>query len=300
MFIQQIRQLGYGSADALCRDLERNQVLWAIGFYSLTPQLDPAVQVTLAVIRGAQGRVVPLLFPNFGPPPAFREFAEGQYTDSVIRGYLQQAPLKGVGEIGLYSQPLQSVTYESPQMQTVFRIVDEMKGIVMIHPNEATPRPTDLAEIESTLRKYPNQTFLFHGSATAWNLIHPLMSKYPNVYYTLDAATWMFDGSWGNLMFPKDRDAGSAERFVADVNRVGVERIVEESLGKILPRIQQYPERILWGTDQGMLWHFDERVSQLIATISRRLIARLPGEFQERYAFRNALRVFGRFVPSVP
>lgn len=290
----------FGSANALCDYLEKHQVLWAIGFYFVGPVLDSWARTRLSVVQGAQGRVVPLLQPS---AEDFAAFAGGKYTDGVLRSFLQpQGHFQGVGEIPLYRPLLQEVTFESPVMETAFRAASQAKGIVMIHPNEASARmERDSAQLEAVVAKYPNVIFLFHGSIYARDLILPLMAKYPNVYYTVDAATWMFGGrSEGNLMVPRDGSAGSNERFLADVQRVGIEPILEESLQRTLPWLQQYPERILWGTDRFELWHFDEPATQLIMNVSRRFIGRLPVDLQEKYAFRNALRVFGPYFNRRP
>lgn len=156
----------------------------------------------------------------------------------------------------------------------------------------------DLAEIEPAVRKYPDTIFLFHGGIPALDLVLPLMPRYPNVYFSWDGV--IFRGPWGHLMNPEGPGSGSAERFVADVNRIGVDRIVEESLKNLVPRLQQHPDRIMWGTDRGTPWHFDESATDLIIKVSRLFIARLPAELQEQYAFRNALRVFGGYLSPGP
>ncbi len=146
----------------------------------------------------------------------------------MLRRYLQpQGLLQGVGEIPLYHAPLQSVTFDSPLMQTVFRVVNELKGIVMVQPSDARRgRPTELAEIEPSIRKYPDAIFLFHGQAV-FNLVVPLMSKYPNVYYTIDAENWITYPFLprllrDDLLYPRDAAADNAESFLTKVNQIGV------------------------------------------------------------------------------
>lgn len=249
------------------------------------------------IIRGSRSRVVPLLQPWSPGAPILGAFRQGQYTEAVLRGYLQpQGLFQGVGEFPFYETDLQTVSFESRQMQTVFQLVSEMKGIVMIHPSgDPRGRRMDLAEMSPSIRKYPNITFLFHGGTFSFDLALRLMSEYPNVYFTLDA-THILLGPWGHLMYPEGKGSGSAQRFMEDVNQVGVERILEESLKQALPRFEQYKGRILWGTDRAMPWHFDDSATELMITISRRFIARLPTELQENYAFQNALKVFERFL----
>lgn len=57
------------------------------------------------------------------------DFAQGRFTDAVLRGYLHpQGPLQGVGEINLNRKALQTITFDGPQMDAALRVVNEMKG----------------------------------------------------------------------------------------------------------------------------------------------------------------------------
>lgn len=283
----------FQSGDALLAYLEKDQVLWAIGFYKIPPERNaPLFLRAEPVIRGAQARVIPL------GDPLRDQFVGGQYTEALFRSYLQpQGLLQGIGEI--HSTELGQITFESAQMQAVFRAVNEMKGIVMVHPSGfPLGRRMDVAELEPPIRQYSNITFLFHGNLEP---VLPLLSKHPNVYFTYDTYL-MTSGPWSPRDLMCCPGSGSAQQFVADVNRVGFERIVEDALREALPVIQRHPDRILWGTDRATSqpWHYQDSATELILRISREFIGRLPAELQENYAFRNALRIFGRFLPSVP
>jgi len=280
-----------GSADALCRYLQKNQVAWAIGFYFLRPEPDSeAHQRAMQFIEGSRSRVVSLLRPDE------ELFRQRGYTESLLQSYLEPAgALQGVGEIGLYKEVYQSLTFESPQTQTVFQEVNSMKGVVMIHPSgEPEGRKMELTEIEPSISRYPNINFLFHGHLNLFDLVSPLMSKYANVYYTWDRAS-IVPKPTGNLL-----KLDSAEDFIAEVNRIGIDTILEAALDRDIARIEQHPKRVMWGTDRTEAWHFEEDATELILTIHRRFIARLPRELQEDYAFRNAWRIFGGYLTASP
>jgi predicted TIM-barrel fold metal-dependent hydrolase len=272
--------------------LDRGKVDWAIGFYELPPDTSNSA---------VNNRVIPLLSPR--RQGGWSQFVSGQFSEAVLRQYLHpQGLFWGVGEIVLYESGLQSVTFDSPVMQTVFKVVNELKGIVMIHPSNVDRggRPTSLAEIEPSVRKYPDAIFLFHGSSEVFNLAVQLMSKYPNVYFTMDAVNWIFGRGaveGGNPL--SDDNVGS---FLTKVNRVGLkDRLVEDGLKRVAPLLQQYPDRIMWGTDIGSTWHFEEPVvTDVVISLSRQLIGRLPADIQEKYAYKNAQRVFGRFLTPKP
>ena len=124
------------------------------------------------------------------------------------------------------------------------------------------------------------------------------MSKYPNVYYNMDFV--------GSFRLGKGVSVGAAagskdaESFLAGVNQIGLDHIVERNLGDLAPLLQQYPDRIFWGTDFSEPWTFDESVTDVVVGISRQFIGRLPADIQEKYAYQNAQRVFGRFLTPNP
>ena len=284
-----------GSANWLLNYLDRGKVNWAIGFYTLPPdRASSRVTSIEPIIRATSSRVIPLLMPS---SPSWSMLASGQYSEVVLQQYLQpQGLLQGVGEIVLTKPELQAVTFESPVMQTIFKVVNEMRGIVMIHPsNGSGTRTTELAEVEPSIQKYPDTIFLFHCSFN-FDLIAPLMTKYPNVYYSMDFAGSFWVGGGSNL-YPADTSLSNAQSFLASVNQVGIDRIVSQNLKSWTPRLRQYPDQIMWGTDLQDPWHFDDSVTDMVVKISREFIGGLPSDIQEKYAYKNALNVFGRFLP---
>ena len=294
----------FRSAEALFRYLDKNHEEWAVGFYSdILPQGPDPLVVPFAA--AARGRVIPLLQPH--SPVLFGVFAKGEYTEGVLRAYLQpRGTFAGVGELAFYPSDMQTVTFNSPSVQTVFQVVNGMKGIVMIHPSDpfadplAGARQMDVSEIEPSIRNYPDAIFLFHGGPNSFDLVSPLMAKYPNIYYTMDANIWLMGGPRYRLMEPGGPGTGNSQQFFEVFRSVGVEQLLEVSLPRFLSRIRQHPDRVMWGTDRGAAWHFDEEVTDVIIGMSRRAIATLPPDLQEKYAFRNAQRVFGRFLAPVP
>ncbi len=283
------------SAEELLSYLDRGGVDWVIGMYSLPPDKTSVSWGSTAetIVGGASKRVIPLLAPN---PKS--EFVSGHFNEVVLRQYVKpQGLFWGVGEITMYRPELQSVTFDSAVMQTVFRVVNELKGIVMVHPSEVIEggRPTEPAEVEPSISKYPDTIFLFHGKQEAFNTIAPLMSKYPNVYFSIDSGPWMFSSSQmrKNVL---TKDSSTAESFLADVNQVGFDRLLEENFKKVAPLIQQYPDRILWGTDLVKSWQFESSVTDMVIRMSREFIGKLPTAIQEKYAYKNAQKVFERFL----
>ena len=291
------------SAERLLSYFDRRKVDWAIGFYvSSADTSSGVVSRNAPIIKGAESRVIPLLMPQDGVEVGrWSQFISGQFSEAVLRQYLQpQGLLWGVGEIGLSEPPLQSVTFDSPAMQTVFQVVNDLKGIVMVHLSSVKRggRPTELSEVEPSIRKYPDAIFLFHGKPEVFNLVVQLISKYPNVYFTFDAKNWYFHSDVLGRNVLDDND--NAESFLADVNRIGSDRLLKEGFAQVAPLLQQYPDRIFWGTDLGPSWQFEEPVTDMVIEVTRQFIARLPADIREKYAYKNAQRVFGRFLTPNP
>ncbi len=173
----------------------------------------------------------------------------------------------------------------------------------MIHPsNSSGLRPTEFAEVEPSIQKYPDTISLFHVSYN-FDLVAQLMDKYPNVYYSMDYADSFWQGGVSAL-YPANASSSNAESFLAAVNEVGIESIVQTNLKNWIARLQRYPDRIMWGTDFGgdssLFWHFEDSVTDMVIRISREFIGRLPTDIQERYAYKNAQRVFGSFLTPNP
>jgi len=293
-------------ASVLCEYLAMDQTFWAIDYHLfLLGRPSRYYSKILRNVRDAEARVISLLHPSANV------FAEGGYTEDVLRTYLQpQGPFKGVGEFGLYRSEYDAITFDGPEMQAVFRVVNEAEGVVMIHPPNPpggierwggrTWTPEDSVALEAALQTYPNTTFLFHsgGPFPFERNILPLMSDYTNVYYTFDVNHMFADAGVSPYFIPEGPEA--AKQWVEAVNQVGLDTIIEDNLTRSAPWFQQYPDRILWGTDRAGEWMFDESATALFIELSRKFIAQLPAEVQEDYAFRNALRIFGRYLTPSP
>ena len=109
-----------------------------------------------------------------------------------------------------------------------------------------------------------------------------------------------FPTKFGSMMYTRDAASNNAASFLADVNQEGLDNIVDGNLKAYAPWLELYPDRIFWGTDLASLWHYEEAVTDVVIRISRQFIGRLPADIQEKYAYQNAQRVFGRFLSSNP
>ncbi|MFC2066229.1 hypothetical protein ACFLUO_04100 [Chloroflexota bacterium] len=287
LHMRNILQWQSESAETLLSYLDREKIDWAIG--SLPFPFQPGGPGPMPIIGSIGSRVATLMGPGLA--------LSGLLNEAQLQQYLQpQGLLSGVGELGLWREEYQDITFNSDVMQTIFQAVNESKGIVMIHLSGGREgeRPTELAELEPSISSYPDAIFLFHSIGT-FDLVAQLMSKYPNVYYSMDFGASFFKGRGVSL-----QGYDNAESFLAAVNQTSLGYIVERNLQDLAPLLQKYPDRIFWGTDFSEAWHFEEPVTDLVTDISRRFIGQLPANIQEKYAYQNAQRVFGHFLSSNP
>ncbi len=275
-----------GSADILLGYMDREGVDRAVCFNTFPSSTISGLMTTTRTI---DERVVMLR--------GGTKVHTGEAGESDLRQYLQpNGPTWGFGEIGLWREEYQSVTFNSPQMQMLFKLANEIKGIVMIHMSAARwGRTTEVSEIEPSLQEYPDAIFLFHNINT-FPVVDELMSEYPNVYFSLDYGSSFFQG----VGVGYSRDGADKEGYLAAVHQTGVDYIVQRNLRDLTYLIQKYPDRIFWGTDFTEVWHFDESVTNLVIEISRKFIGQLPDDIREKYAYKNAEQVFGRFLSTEP
>ena len=168
-----VRKGRFETARALCGYLEGKKVGWAIAFFHVPPTEhpkngDPKNGSSFDLVQGARSCAVFLLHP-LNPAEdkreLFRSFVDGRYSADNLRILLDPHGLfQGVGELSMNLGALARLAYEHPAVNTVFETVNEMGGIVMIHPPDGRSAPPDLHALEPSIRQYSNITFLIHTS----------------------------------------------------------------------------------------------------------------------------------------
>jgi len=71
------------------------------------------------------------------------------------------------------------------------------------------------------------------------------------------------------------------------------EALLQKDLGTWKHFIEKHPDQVIWGTDRGIgaPWSMDLEVGDAMIRYSRAFIGRLSPEVQEKYAYKNALRL---------
>ena len=311
MHVGQGQAGSFPDARGWCDYLGRGGVLWNVVFYVPPPLGQAAIALRTFADTGPQ--LVPLLQPWAPSGPVAGLLQSGGFTEALLRGYLRPTgTFAGVGEIPMYFDDVRGLAFDGPQLTAVFNVVNEMGGIVMIHPDEdGRTFSTLAARVGPAIASHPEALFLFHGSFGVFDALEPLLDRYPNVMYTLDTATLLWAqpqrgeaAAWEpqNLMYPEGggpAGGGGAASFLGNIDRIGVERILAVNLERVVPRLRRHPDRIMWGTDRTTNdWHYQDGPTEALIRISRALIGRLPSELQLPYAYQNGLRVFGRYLQA--
>ena len=282
--------------------MDRNDIRAGVGFY-MPPVTGRQSEVDelLGYVEGLESRLVALLLPppfDFGLDAGFMGFAEGAYTRSLLGPlYPPEGTLDGFGEIAFYTDHFSSLAPGGPEMGDVYPLVAQSGGVIMIHPRTGQTAE----EYASVISRYPEITFLFHGTNSRYDsegegtAILQLLNDYDfdNVFYTIDTASILHSPEYPGTL---QMDPESMDEFVEIMNSLGVQdlaRLAFEEYGQI---IIDHPDRTLWGTDVINSWHFEDAAIDMLVDFSRRFIAMLPEEIQEKFAFSNGWETFSGYL----
>ena len=256
------------SIDSITCIFDSEGITKTFGFF-LMP--NAALSSSVSSAKNAKERHQEKIVPFFMPPPIASlhpEYADVEKTILSNKGLF-----KGIGELALYHYP-STIKPDDPYFLELYRIANDEHLIVMMHPP-----PGQQKAVEDVVKAYPNAKFLFHGEESMVNLI----DRYPNTYFTIDAAETHIYGFDVQHMNKKP----TKEEWL-DYFRKNFDANVEKSVSKWKTTIEKNPDRFLWGTDRWYSWHFDSEVGGLIDEFSRSFIGQLDPAVQEKFAHKNA------------
>lgn len=250
---------------------DKEGITKAIGFFlAFDFFLEPSLQVPRDAEKNFPGRIVPFLMPAPLTKPTLSPQAYDQVTSS------KQGLFKGYGELHFYFPVYRGRSPDDYEFLQIFKVADKHNHVVMIHST-----PETMQALEIAIQQNPEVIFLLHGAEVEDDVV-PLLEKYGNVYYSLDA----------NL-FPILYGANSKEEF-RSYFRQNFSGMLEKDVAKWKKHIEANPNSFVWGTDRGEAWHFDEEVGSYLVEFSRAFIGRLSPEVQEKIAYKNAERLLAR------
>ncbi len=256
---------------------DQGNVKSAFGFY-LTTNVVTGTSLNSAekMEEKYAGRIVPFLM----SPHILNIDLTSEEIEEILQDH--QGLFKGLGEIAFYRASYKGMSPEDPKFLKMYDLAKNYHLIVMIHPDEGQRQA-----VEGILQKYPEVTFLFHGSYAMRSYVAEIVAQYPNAYFTVDTDLFETIDDPGGVSF--GRLVGK-EKYIADLKRE-YEKIQQAAIARWKEAIEAHPDKFLWGTDRAELWHLDPEVSGLIVESSRAFIGQLDPSVQEKFAYQNAERL---------
>ncbi len=253
---------------ALC-NFEKEQVMGAFGFVMGEEQL---LEETVNAAKSVKARVGSKV--NLFLSPVGFSVASLESIEASDKGLFD-----GYGELSFgFGGGLKSDQKPDDQnFLNLYKVAGKNGLIVMIHIGAQQE-----SKIENILQKNHDVTFLFHGPESE-NVIHNIIGKYPNAYYSIDAMLIRIPGAPGALMYMVSSKEEFKTKFVQNYDAM-----LKNTVKQWKSKIEQYPDRYMWGTDKSDPWTYSEDVSMLIEEFARDFIAELDPDVQEKFAYKNA------------
>jgi len=197
----------------------------------------------------------------------------------------------GYGEIGLYERKnggSKELSPDSERMKEIYNVVRNHNLTVYLHLGEGQKE-----EFENTLEENRDINFVFHGDQLIeygnhdkyyLDEIDEILYNNPNAYYGVDEL-------YGNVFLMNENTP--KEVFLAHFDNQ--EELIAEDVKTWKAFIERHPDQVVWDTDRGWNapWSTDEDVALTLNNYSRAFIGRLNKEVQEKYAYKNAEKIFG-------
>jgi hypothetical protein len=183
---------------------------------------------------------------------------------------------QGYGEVKFSFEEIENYGIRDAEYLAAYELADQHNLIVMMHPGQEHKR-----DVVFLLEKHPHTTFLFHGGeSNDW--IFDVLQSYENAFYTFEPNIYIF--GWAQ---EHEFTTPSKQEFLAYMDQ-NFQLKLEEQLGFWKSRIEQHPNKFLWGTDRWFRWHFDVEVGANLEEFGRSFIGQLHPDVQEKFAYKNA------------
>ena len=234
------------------------------------------------------GRFIPFIMPpdDDGSVDGFPT-VDAQELNEMLSVY--PGLFAGYGEIGLYQRPngAPALPPDSQRLLEIYPIIREHNLIVYFHLGEGQKKA-----FEKVLDANPDITFIWHGDQLVkyengrQNLkdVEDILSRHPNVYYGIDE---LYGDEY--LIRPGVKKEEFLEHFD------NYEILLKKDLDTWKGFIGRHPDQVLWDTDRGVgaTWSLDTDVAITLNNYTRAFIGRLDPSVQEKYAYKNAEKLFG-------
>ncbi|MBI4392314.1 MAG: hypothetical protein HY556_00755 [Euryarchaeota archaeon] len=250
----------------------------AVSFFPVFPHID---WQSLEVVNRTMS-LYPDLFIPFIMAPAANDDPP-TVDEGPLRGMLEVHPglFRGYGEIGLYSRSEggRDLRPDDPILKRVYLVLREHKLVAYLHPGDG-----HAASLDAVLTENPDLNLIVHGDQIA-PAIGALMDAHDNVFFTANDL-------YGDQYLLHQRE--NATTFLEKTKDFGP--MLRKDWDDWKAIIEAHPDQFMWGTDRGgvAVWTYDHAVGDRLSDYGRAFIGGLDPAVQERFAFKNAERLFSR------
>lgn len=279
--------------DYICMlDSENTSKVFAF-FPVWDPIADESIEIARRTMEKYPDRFVPFIMPpdNDNSPDGFPTVNSADLKKMLSR---EKGLFKGYGEIGLYARGDNGGPKGSPELppdserlKEIYPVVREHNLTVYFHLGEGQKE-----SFERTLESNPYINFIFHGDQLidcgtcdkTPGAVADILENHPNAYYGVDEL-------YGNVFIMKPET--TKEEFIAHF--ADYESLLKVDLTNWKKFIETHPDQVLWGTDRGWsaAWSLDPEVALVLNNYSRTFIGKLDPKVQEKFAYKNAEKLFG-------
>ncbi|MBI2130651.1 amidohydrolase family protein [Candidatus Woesearchaeota archaeon] len=294
-------QVGSASMDSYFENLDRNGINFFIGMFGISgePNADTLVsdQGLGEVIDAAQKhpyRIIPFFNPGIGGEDVEKYLGEtltGMYRNTLEAS--QQIAGKGfIMGFGEVETQEWSARHNDPMVLDLVSMAQENDINFMFHPVAGK-----IADVEAMIEAYPDTIFLIHmyreDLAKSRDTLIKMLKEHNNLYFSMDAAHIIHINGDVIYDFDSRNKQSSIDRFVSyyDSNE---KSMINNAIKAYKPLADAAPDKVMWGTEIGPEYAFDQEVFDRAVRISRFVIAGFDEEDKEAVGYKNALRVFGQ------
>lgn len=266
--------------DNIICSLEQEHTAKVFAFFPVFPEMDwQSLEVATRTMQRYPDKFVPFIM-----PPDNDNSIDGSPTvdAQVLEEMLNVYPglFKGYGEIGLYARKNGSAELppDSERLLSIYPVIRKHKLVVYFHLGEGHKD-----NFERILEQNPDINFIWHGDQLSIEEVENVIKSHPNVYYTVDEL-------YGDVFLV--RPGKTKEEFLKHLE--DYENLLQKDLDTWKAVIERNPDRFMWGTDRSdqVVWNHSPDVGQAQANYGRAFIGRLAPDVQEKFAYKNAKRLF--------
>lgn len=291
--IQPVMGVNVRIADYVCM-MDSESTSKSLAFFPVwEPSIREMIRFVNMTLEKYPGRFIPFIMtPDDDGSPTGYPTVNAEKLNEMLS--MHPGLFTGYGEIGLYARGDHGGPKGSPELppnstrlKEIYPLIGKNNLTIYFHLGERQKEA-----FEEVLKENRDINFIWHGDQLipynngVQNLqyIDEILSNHENVYYGVDEL-------YGDTFLLKPET--SKEEFLAHF--VNQEELLEKDIMNWKAFIEKHQNQVIWGTDRGWSapWSLDPEVAVTLNNYTRAFIGRLSPEAQEKYAYKNAEKLFG-------